>query len=67
MLPWLALGSGAVLTVGGLALVAPGRAGVLDGLSTVGVPLFWAWMLWTGVLVWLRAPARIPEVSAARA
>ena len=56
-LPVLALVPGAVLVAEALTAVAPRFAGLADALSSV-VVLFWIWMLWTGVLLWVRTPGR---------
>ena len=49
----LAGGGGTLL---GLAFSAPGMSGAAGPLSAA-VPLFWIWMLWTGVVLWRRVPA----------
>jgi hypothetical protein len=54
---------GAVGIVAGLGIVAaglfsePSQAGTQDSLSTA-VLLMWAWMVWTGALMWRRLPSR---------
>lgn len=51
--------------VGGVAVLAaqlavtPSWHPVADGLS-VGILLFWVWMLWAGILLWRRAPSSRP-------
>lgn len=57
VLSGLGLVAGALVTVVGLALVAPKYAD-LAGALTTAVVLFWVWMLWTGVLVWRARPSR---------
>lgn len=46
---------GAMCAVFGLVFVAPNFAPAADALQ-VGVPLFWIWMLWAGVVMWRRTP-----------
>jgi hypothetical protein len=58
-----ALLAGTLLVVHGLAAAAPGRSGLADGLS-LGVAVFWLWMLWLGVLLWRRVPTTVTEPAA---
>lgn len=51
---WVGLLAGALSAVYGLAFTGAGSAG--DALQ-VGVPLFWIWMLWAGVVMWRQSPA----------
>ncbi len=48
-------GAAGLLT--GLAFSAP-ELGTASAVTSAGVPLFWIWMLWTGVLCWRAAGAR---------
>ena len=60
VLPWLAVVSGAVLALGAAALEAPSLSDVAAPLQ-LAVPLFWIWMIWTGVACWRAAPPRDRE------
>jgi hypothetical protein len=51
---WVGLLGGALLAALGLAFTGAGSAA--DALQ-VGVPLFWIWMLWAGVVMWRQSPA----------
>jgi hypothetical protein len=56
-LPVLALLIGALLTLAGVVSTAPKLSGLESALS-FGIAGFWVWMLWLGVLLWRRTPAR---------
>ena len=60
VLPWLAVVSGAVLALGAAALEAPSLSDIAAPLQ-VAVPLFWIWIIWTGVVCWRAAPPRDRE------
>lgn len=57
VLPWLAVVSGAVLALGAAALEAPSLSAFAAPLQ-LAVPLFWIWMIWTGVVCWRAATPR---------
>jgi hypothetical protein len=57
VLPWLAIVSGALLVLAAAALQAPSLSAVA-GPFTLAVPLFWIWMIWTGVVCSRAAPPR---------
>jgi hypothetical protein len=54
-LSWLALVTGGLFTVMGIALVGPRFAGAGNALSLAVLPL-WIWMVWTGVAAWRARP-----------
>lgn len=60
VLPWLAIVSGALLALAAAALEAPSLSDFAAPLQ-VAVPLFWIWMIWTGVVCWRAAPPRARE------
>ncbi|GCD90702.1 hypothetical protein [Nocardioides sp. LS1] len=71
LFPRVLCGVGLVAGVGGtlmgLAAAAPTAGSAADALG-IAVPLFWIWMLWTGVLCWRRAIPPDPRAGrAARA
>ena len=49
-----------IAIIGAQLTVAPSLHAVHDILSFFPL-VFWIWMLWTGVLLWRRAPARVPQ------
>lgn len=57
VLPWIAIVSGVILALFGAALQAPSLSDVAAPLQ-VAAPLFWIWMIWTGVVCWRAAPRR---------
>jgi hypothetical protein len=57
VLPWLAIVSGVLLVLSAAALQAPSVSNVAAPLG-LAVPLFWIWMIWTGVVCWRAAPRR---------
>ena len=62
-LPVLALLIGALLTLAGLVSTAPKLSGLESALS-FAIAGFWVWMLWLGVLLWRRTPARSTVLAA---
>jgi hypothetical protein len=66
-IPAVGLLSGIVLAVGGAlggpGYVASGTFRGIAGAAGIGVPLFWVWMVATGVILWRRTG---PEVSVAQ-
>ena len=62
-IPAVGLVSGALLVLGGV-LGGPGylESGTLrdlGGVGMIGIPLFWVWMLATGVFLWRRTPGQV--------
>ena len=60
-LPILGMVAGIPLAVAAL-FIAPSLSNIGAGL-TVGAPLFWIWMLWTGILLWKKAPKQVPTLT----
>ncbi|HUR13576.1 MAG TPA: DUF4386 family protein [Mycobacteriales bacterium] len=59
-IPWVGLASGALLVagsvLGGPGYLEDGTLRDLSSLGMIGVPLFWLWMLATGIFLWRRTP-----------
>ncbi|MDP9181432.1 MAG: DUF4386 family protein [Actinomycetota bacterium] len=63
-IPWLGLAGGALLVagavIGGPGYLEEGALRNLNGIGMIGVPLFWLWMIASGVFLWRRAAGRTP-------
>jgi hypothetical protein len=62
-IPVVGLLGGAIMAVGG-AISGPGFLddGALRSVANgagIGIPLFWVWMIATGIVLWRRTPARV--------
>ena len=58
----IGLVAGILLTLDGLAFNAPQFFGLHDALTSAAA-LFWIWMIWSGVLLWNRAPRALPDTE----
>jgi hypothetical protein len=59
-IPAIGLASGVLLVLGGVVggpgYLESGALRDLGGIGMIGIPLFWVWMLATGVVLWRRTP-----------